>query len=37
LIKGKEDDNINYCPSASYFKTKNSNKDLNIYINSLEK
>ncbi|WP_156101201.1 hypothetical protein [Salegentibacter sp. Hel_I_6] len=33
LIKGKEDDNINYCPSASYFKTKESNKDLNIYIN----
>lgn len=37
LIKGKEDDNINYCPSASYFKTKNSNEDLNIYINSFEK
>lgn len=37
LIKGKEDDNINYCPSASYFKTKNSNEDLNIYINRIEK
>lgn len=37
LIKGKEDDNINYCPSASYFKTKDSNEDVNIYINSLEK
>lgn len=33
LIKGKEDDNINYCPSASYFKTKDNNEDLNIYIN----
>ncbi|WP_407510477.1 hypothetical protein [Elizabethkingia anophelis] len=35
LIKGKDDDNINYCPSASYFKTKNSNEDLNIYINRI--
>lgn len=35
LIKGKEDDNINYCPSASYFKTKDSNEDLNIYINKI--
>jgi exonuclease SbcC len=35
LIKGKEDDNINYCPSASYFKTKDNNKDLNIYINKI--
>lgn len=37
LIKGKEDDNINYCPSASYFKTKDDNEDLNIYINRIEK
>lgn len=37
LIKGKEDDNINYCPSASYFKTKDNNEDLNIYINKIEK
>ncbi|MDD7885257.1 hypothetical protein [Flavivirga sp. 57AJ16] len=37
LIKGKEDDNINYCPSASYFKTKNNNEDLNIYINRISK
>lgn len=35
LIKGKEDDNINYCPSASYFKTEDSNEDLNIYINKI--
>ncbi|MFT4221330.1 coiled-coil domain-containing protein [Dysgonomonas sp.] len=37
LIEGKEDDNINYCPSASYFKTRDNNEDLNIYINSFEK
>ena len=37
LIKGKQDDNINYCPSASYFKTKDNNEDLNIYINKIEK
>ncbi|MCZ4245139.1 hypothetical protein [Pedobacter punctiformis] len=37
LIKGKEDDNINYRPSASYFKTKDSNEDLNIYINKIAK
>lgn len=37
LIKGKDDDNINYCPSASYFKTKDNNEDLNIYINRIEK
>lgn len=37
LIKGKEDDNINYCPSASYFKTKDNNEDLNIYINRTTK
>jgi exonuclease SbcC len=37
LIKGKEDDNINYCPSASYFKTKDNNEDLDIYINNIAK
>ncbi len=37
LIKGKEDDNINYCPSASYFKSKDNNEDLNIYINRIKK
>lgn len=35
LIKGKEDGNINYCPSASYFKTKDNNEDLNIYTNRI--
>lgn len=37
LIKGKEDDNINYCPSASYFKTKDSHEDLNIFISKINK
>lgn len=37
LIKGKEDDNINYYPSASYFKSMESNEDLNIYINRVSK
>lgn len=37
LIKGKEDDNINYYPSASYFKTKDSNEDLKIYTNKITK
>lgn len=37
LIKGKQDDNINYCPSASYFKTRDNNEDLHIYINRIEK
>lgn len=37
LIKGKEDGNINYCPSASYFKTKDNNEDLNIYTNRIAK
>ncbi|MRX67573.1 bacterial condensin subunit MukB [Flavobacterium resistens] len=35
LIKGKEDDKINYHPSSSYFKTKDNNVDLNIYLNKL--
>lgn len=37
LIRGKEDDKINYHPSASFFKTKNSNDDLSTYINSISK
>lgn len=37
LIKGKEDDKINYHPSASFFKTKNNNEDLNTYINRISK
>lgn len=37
LIKGKEDDKINYFPSASYFKTKDSNENLNVYVNRLAK
>lgn len=37
LIKGKVDDNINYCPSASYFKTKDSHEDLNIFISKIKK
>lgn len=36
LIKGKDDDKINYCPSASYFKTKDNNEDLSIYINRIK-
>lgn len=35
LIKGKEDDKINYHPSSSYFKTKDNNVDLEIYLNKL--
>lgn len=35
LIKGKEDDKINYHPSSSYFKTKDNNVDLDIYLNKL--
>ncbi|UTX50241.1 hypothetical protein [Chryseobacterium sp. MA9] len=37
LIKGKEEDNINSYPSASYFKTNDSNEDLNIYLNNITK
>ena len=36
LIKGKGDKNINFSPSASYFKTKGSRKDLNVYLNKVE-
>ena len=32
LIKGKVDDNINYYPSSSFFKTKNINLDLVTYL-----
>jgi DNA repair exonuclease SbcCD ATPase subunit len=35
LIKGKVDDKINYHPSSSYFKTKDNNEDLDIYLNKL--
>lgn len=35
LIKGKVDDKINYHPSSSYFKTKDNNVDLDIYLNKL--
>lgn len=32
LIKGLEDKNINYAPSASYFKTKDGNQELVAYL-----
>jgi len=32
LIKGKGDKNINFFPSASYFKTKRNRTDLNVYL-----
>jgi exonuclease SbcC len=32
LIKGKRDKNINFAPSASYFKTKDRAEDLQIYL-----
>jgi MukB-like protein len=35
LIKGKEDDKINYHPSSSFFKTSDYNEDLNIYLNKI--
>lgn len=35
LIKGNVDDNINYVPSASFFQTKNSNEDLDIYLKGI--
>lgn len=35
LIKGKVDDNINYYPSASYFKTRDAKEDLNIYLDRI--
>lgn len=35
LIKGKDDKNINFYPSASYFKTPNSSEDLKIYLNKI--
>jgi len=35
LIKGKSDENINFCPTASYFKTKGGAEDLSVYLNKL--
>ncbi|WP_406823954.1 hypothetical protein [Pedobacter sp. KACC 23697] len=35
LIKGKGNGDINYAPSASYFKTNEFNEDLNLYIEKL--
>jgi exonuclease SbcC len=32
LIKGKKDKNINFAPSASYFKTKDKAEDLRTYL-----
>ncbi|MES2430794.1 MAG: hypothetical protein V4556_07635 [Bacteroidota bacterium] len=37
LIKGKDDGNINYYPSSSYFKTKGNNEQLNVYLNKIKK
>lgn len=36
LIKGKTDENINFHPSVSYFKTKEFSEDLQIYLNRLK-
>ena len=36
LIKGKRDKNINFAPSASYFKTKDRAEDLKTYLNKME-
>lgn len=35
LIRGKDDDKINYHPSASYFKTKSYNEKLDTYISKI--
>lgn len=35
LIKGKTDKNINFYPTASYFKTKKGAEDLSTYLNKL--
>lgn len=37
LIKGKDDENINFHPSASYFKTKVKSENLEVYLNKLKK
>lgn len=37
LIKGKQDDNINYHPSSSYFKSSNHNEALSTYLNKVDK
>jgi hypothetical protein len=36
LIKGKKDKNINFWPSASYFKTKDQAEDLQTYLSKLD-
>lgn len=35
LIKGKLDKNINFHPSASYFKTKDRKEDLETYLKKI--
>ena len=35
LLKGQDDENINYCPSLSYFMTKAYSEDLNTYLDKL--
>lgn len=35
LIKGKKDKNINFAPSASYFKTKDRAEDLQTYLQNI--
>lgn len=37
LIKGNVDENINFHPSGSYFKTKGYNEKLDVYLNRLGK
>lgn len=37
LIKGKITDKINYCPSSSYFKTKDLSENLSTYLNRMVK
>ncbi len=37
LIKGRGDENINYRPSASYFKTDGQNQDLEEYLSNISK
>lgn len=37
LIKGKQDDKINYHPSSSYFKSSDHNEALSTYLNKVNK
>ncbi len=37
LIKGKQDDKINYYPSSSYFKSSDHNEALSTYLNKVNK